>query len=235
MADHNKPALTDTYANFLTFLNDRIVDVFLGADPATQTVTNPPTNAIRWNGASAKWQKWNATSWVDLNANYAINISGLAATATTAAACPWSGITSKPTTLAGFGIADGITAATAAATYAPLVSPALTGTPTTGGLEVGFRVIPSIGNTATAAAAARGKVYLNTAGLTINTATFAADDVISVYNNSAAGITITQGAGFTLRQVGTANTGNRTLAQRGYATVFFLSSTEAVISGGGLT
>ena len=39
-------------------------------------------------------------------------------------------IGSLPTTLSGFGITDGLTSATAAATYAPLASPALTGTPT---------------------------------------------------------------------------------------------------------
>jgi len=51
----------------------------------------------------------------------------------------WSQITSAPTTLSGYGITDGLTAATAASTYAtitnlalkaPLASPALTGTPT---------------------------------------------------------------------------------------------------------
>ena len=40
----------------------------------------------------------------------------------------WSAITGEPTTLAGYGITDGITAATAASTYAPLASPTFTGT-----------------------------------------------------------------------------------------------------------
>lgn len=44
----------------------------------------------------------------------------------------WSTITSTPTTLAGYGITDAITAATAASTYAPLASPTFTGTITTG-------------------------------------------------------------------------------------------------------
>ena len=42
----------------------------------------------------------------------------------------WSTITSTPTTLAGYGITDAITAATAASTYAPLASPTFTGTVT---------------------------------------------------------------------------------------------------------
>ena len=42
-----------------------------------------------------------------------ININGSAASATTASSVPWSGITSKPTTLSGFGITDGVTTGTA--------------------------------------------------------------------------------------------------------------------------
>jgi hypothetical protein len=71
--------------------------------------------------------------------------------------------------------------------------------------------------------------------VTIPANVFAANDVVTVYNNSASNITITQGGSLTLRQVGTANTGNRTLAQRGLVTIVFISTTEAVISGGGLT
>lgn len=81
----------------------------------------------------------------------------------------------------------------------------------------------------------RGTLVSVTAGVTVPNAVFAANDVVTIYNNSAGNITITQGASLTLRQVGTANTGNRTLAQRGLVTVVFISSSEAVISGGGLT
>jgi hypothetical protein len=51
-------------------------------------------------------------------------LSGNATTATTASAAPWSGITGKPTTLAGYGITDGGTPATFAWS-------GITGTPTT--------------------------------------------------------------------------------------------------------
>ena len=81
----------------------------------------------------------------------------------------------------------------------------------------------------------RGCLLSVTAGVTVPANVFAANDTFSIYNNSASNITITQGASLTLRQVGTANTGNRTLAQRGLVTVVFISATEAVISGGGLT
>lgn len=81
----------------------------------------------------------------------------------------------------------------------------------------------------------RGCLLSVTAGVTIPANVFAANDTFSIYNNTAGNITITQGGSLTLRQVGTANTGNRTLAQRGLVTVVFISATEAVISGGGLT
>ncbi len=81
----------------------------------------------------------------------------------------------------------------------------------------------------------RGTLVAVTAGVTVPANVFAANDVVTIYNNSGSNITITQGGSLTLRQVGTANTGNRTLAQRGLVTVVFISATEAVISGGGLT
>jgi hypothetical protein len=64
---------------------------------------------------------------------------------------------------------------------------------------------------------------------------FTAGDALSIYNNSASAVTVEQGSGLTLRQAGTTNTGNRTLAARGLSTVWFISTTEAVISGAGLT
>jgi hypothetical protein len=83
---------------------------------------------------------------------------------------------------------------------------------------------------ATALVADRGRTIAATAGVTIPANVFTAGD-----NNSAASITLTSGAGLTLWLVGTATTGNRTLAQRGIATIYYVSATEAVITGGGLT
>lgn len=80
-----------------------------------------------------------------------------------------------------------------------------------------------------------GKHIPTTAGVTVPASVFSAGDVVSVYNNSASAITITQGASVTLRLVGTATTGDRTLAQRGLATILCVASNEFVITGGGLT
>ena len=108
-------------------------------------------------------------------------------------------------------------------------------TATIDGYAIGYRSIPRSLTTTTAAYSDIGKCIAITAGITIPANTFIAGDAVSIYNNSAGALTITQGSGLTLRQAGTANTGNRTLAQRGMCTVWFNSTTEAVISGAGLS
>jgi hypothetical protein len=78
-------------------------------------------------------------------------------------------------------------------------------------------------------------ISITTGGVTVPSGVFAAGDIISIYNNSASAQTITQGGSVTLRLAGTATTGNRSLAQRGLATVLCVASNEFVISGAGLT
>jgi hypothetical protein len=80
-----------------------------------------------------------------------------------------------------------------------------------------------------------GKCVSISAGITVPASIFAAGNAVSIYNNSSSNQTITQGSGLTLRQVGTSNTGDRTLSQRGLATIWFVSATEAVITGGVLS
>lgn len=82
MADHSKPLLTSTYTNFLAELDGRLDDLALGLNPSYVTATNVPTNSVRWNGGSSKWEKYNGSSWADLAATYAISISGNAGTVT---------------------------------------------------------------------------------------------------------------------------------------------------------
>jgi hypothetical protein len=69
------------------------------------------------------------------------------------------------------------------------------------------------------------------AGVTVPSAVFAANDVVTLDNTTGASITITQGSGLTLRTAGGTTTGNFTLAAHGLATMVFRSGTEAVISG----
>lgn len=103
------------------------------------------------------------------------------------------------------------------------------------GVTIGFRNIPRSTTTTTAVVGDVGRCIAAAAGITIPNATFAAGDALSIYNNSASAITITQGASLTLRQAGTTNTGNRTLAARGIATVWFNTASEAIISGAGVS
>ena len=105
-----------------------------------------------------------------------------------------------------------------------------------------FPKIP--GNTKTAAyvlvASDAGKhINITTGGVTVPSNIFSVGDVISIYNNSGSNQTITQATNVTLRQAGTANTGDRTLAQYGLATILCVDATTDanvfVITGSGLT
>ena len=71
--------------------------------------------------------------------------------------------------------------------------------------------------------------------VTVDQNIFTAGDAITIYNNSASNITITQGTNVTFYLAGTATTGSRTLAQRGVATVLCVSRNAFVVSGRGLT
>lgn len=85
-------------------------------------------------------------------------------------------------------------------------------------------------------AADAGKVVdITTGGVTVPNAVFSSGDAISIFNDSASNQTITQGGSVTMYLAGTATTGNRTLAQRGIATVLCVAANTFVISGAGLT
>lgn len=99
---------------------------------------------------------------------------------------------------------------------------------TVAGIEVGYRDIPIAGGVE------RGKCFLATANVTFH-AVSAAGACFHVYNDSAGAISLLEGSGVTLRSAGTAGTGTRTLAQRGYATILFVASTVAVVTGWGVS
>jgi len=79
-----------------------------------------------------------------------------------------------------------------------------------------------------------GKFISTTANVAIPASVFTAGQNISIFNNSSANITITQSAGVTMYLTGTANTGNRTLLQRGLASAICVAANTFVITGGGL-
>lgn len=80
-------------------------------------------------------------------------------------------------------------------------------------------------------------ISITTGGVTIPNAVMSAGNIVTIYNNSGSSQTITQGASLTLQWAGqsSSTTGNRTLGLYGIATIIFISSSVAVISGAGLT
>jgi hypothetical protein len=93
--------------------------------------------------------------------------------------------------------------------------------------------IPQSSNT-TMAAADTGKCITATGNVTIPNSVMTANSIVTIFNNTSTPITIVSSLS-TLYLAGTASTGNRILAQRGLASVYFLSSTVGAISGAGLT
>ena len=79
-----------------------------------------------------------------------------------------------------------------------------------------------------------GKFVSTTAQLNIPTTVFSAGNAVTLFNNSAANILIQSITGTTVYLAGTATTGNRTLTQRGLATLLCVSANTFVISGAGL-
>jgi len=60
-------------------------------------------------------------------------------------------------------------------------------------------------------------------------------NAITIFNNSSSNITITEGSNTTMYLAGTSTTGNRTLAEKGIATILCVSSNTFVVSGAGLS
>jgi len=102
-----------------------------------------------------------------------------------------------------------------------------------------LRAIPenARGTTYTLVATDAGKCVTQThsSGFTIDNSVFSAGDAVSMINDSGSDFTITQGSGVTLYNTVDASTGNRTLAGRGMATVWFQSASVGYISGAGLS
>ena len=101
------------------------------------------------------------------------------------------------------------------------------------------RDIPNVSKTSayTLVATDGGKaIHITTGGVTVPNATFAGGEAVTIVNSSNSNQTITQGSSLTMYLGGDAGTtGNRTLAGRGVATVWFHNGSTAYISGSGLS
>ena len=100
------------------------------------------------------------------------------------------------------------------------------------------RKIPANAKTSayTLVASDMGKViYITSGGVTIPQNVLPDGAAVTIVNNSGGDQTITQGSSVNLYNTADASTGNRTLAQRGMATVWFYDGSNAYISGAGLS
>ena len=160
---------------------------------------------------------------------------------------PWSEITATPTTLAGYGITNGLSIPAAAATYAPINNAALTGTTTiqdaaAASFTAGYLDVPQSLKTANyqLVLADRGKsVVMNGSSLTLTvpangTVAFPIGTAIVVINIAATSLSVAITTD-TMTLVNTTTTGTRTLAQNAMATLVKVGATSWIIAGLGVT
>lgn len=123
-----------------------------------------------------------------------------------------------------------------ALTVALVGSPSVSGTVSDSKGDVRDLPLNSRTSAYTAAIGDTGRVIsITTGGVNVPSWVFSAGQAFTVFNDSASNQTITQGVSVTLRQAGTTNTGNRTLAAYGTATVLCVAPNVFVISGAGLS
>jgi hypothetical protein len=108
--------------------------------------------------------------------------------------------------------------------------------PTADGTTLGYLNAPAVGTKTTSYTLATGDVgkyvQVGTSGsITIPDATFSEGDVISIFNNTTGGITIT--CTITTAYIAGTDTdkATMTLATRGVATILFISGTVCVVTG----
>ena len=164
-----------------------------------------------------------------------------------ATAVAWTAITGKPTTIAGYGITDGLTTTVAAATYAPLASPTFTGTASAkdellNTYNLGWRDCPQNAKSVSyeLVLADRGKqVLMSGTSLTLTvpangTVAFPVGATIMVVNTDTTSLTIAITTD-TMTLANSTTTGSRTLARNGMATLTKIGATSWLIAGSGLT
>lgn len=73
-ADFSLPAVTQTEADYAQAIRNLFVALALCLDT---TVSNTPTNAIKWNSTNSRFEKFNGTTWAALVAKYLIDVDTL--------------------------------------------------------------------------------------------------------------------------------------------------------------
>ena len=116
------------------------------------------------------------------------------------------------------------------------IAPATSRLATYQNIEIGFRKIPINSLTGGALVSGnRGKCVADTENISIPNGVFSSGDVITIFCYSTnVTISITPAVGITMYKAGSLDTGPRTLAPNGLASILFITDTLAVISGTGL-
>jgi len=235
MANFSLPTTASLYTDVISIFNDKLSDVAKGLDPATSTPTNVPTNSVRWTSAANKWQKWNGTAWVDLTATYAINISGSAASATTAGSAATADTLTTARTINGTSFNGSGNITTANWGTARTLTIGSTGKSVNGSAnvswtlaELGTEVYRTVPRDDSQFLTGRLRVVSTNQTISVGPA---ADSLFVVYNSSSSPITLSQGAGLTLVLDGSSLTGSRTLLPFGKATIHYITTTLVVVSG----
>lgn len=194
MANHSLPTATSTYTNFVSELDARFDDLAIGLDPAFVTATNVPTNTLRFSSASAKWQRWNGTAWVDAVATYAIAISGNAGSVTNGVYT--TGSYANPawiTSLAGSKITGNITGNAGTATTLATAR-TINGVSFDGSANITVNTVQSITFSNAGTGAASGTTFNGSAARTISYNTIGAPSTTGAGASGTWGISITGNA-----------------------------------------
>lgn len=230
-------------ANGAGFTNISVTGTISGA-----TITGNTGNFTTITAVTGIFTTTLSGATVTGNAAQFTNVTGTSAGFTTVTGTTVTGTTANFATVSGTVVTGAtagfttVTGQTVTGTTANFVT--VSGTTVTGGVindNIGnVRNIPQNSQTTsyTLVAGDAGKHVFTTSGVTIPSGVFSVGQAVSIYNNTTGNITITQGTNVTLRQAGASGTGNRTLAQRGLATVLCVSGaagTEFVIGGAGLS
>ena len=128
------------------------------------------------------------------------------------------------------------TATATTLTGTTITSTTLTGS-TTNDSKGEVRLVPISAQSGsyTLVATDHGKCISTSSNVIVPADIFSAGQNVAIFNSGTTDITITQSTSVTMYQVGTSTTGNRTLALKGLATVFCVSTNTFVITGGGIS
>ena len=204
----------------------------------------PVTGMFRVNSSLTKFEGYNGTAWSPVGGGGA-TISDTAPASPSAGDLWWNSANGQMYTYYNDGTSSQWVVAnsfTGGSAYLPLTGGALTGAVTSSSTfsdsKGELRDVPQNAQSGAyvLVASDHGKhISITTGGVTVPAGVFGVGDTVTIFNNSTSSQTITQGASVTLRQVGTTNTGNRTLAGYGLATILCVASNIFVITGGGVS